>query len=122
MNAPQPDTAAIEARLLRLREQFAARAATHVAMLDALAGRLADEGAPADREEVRRIAHSLAGAGGTFGFAVISKSAAELEDFIAADPDDAALAARIRGTVAAIRDNLAADGLAAGEPAEGDGA
>ena len=59
--------------------------------------------------------------GFVFGFAVISKSAAELEDFIAADPDDAALAARIRGTVAAIRDNLAADGLAAGEPAEGDG-
>ena len=122
MNTPQPDTAAIEARLMRLREQFAARAATHVAMLDALAGRIADGGAAADHEEVRRIAHSLAGAGGTFGFAVISKNAADLEDFIATGPDDAALAAHIRGAVAAIRDNLAADGFEASEPAKGDGA
>ena len=122
MSVPPPDTAAIEARLMRLREQFAARAATHVAMLDALAGRLADSGAPADREEVRRIAHSLAGAGGTFGFAVISKNAADLEDFIATDPDDAALAGHIRDAVAAIGAALAAEGFAPGEAVVGDGA
>jgi HPt (histidine-containing phosphotransfer) domain-containing protein len=119
VSAAQTDTTTIEIRLARLREQFMVRVITHLATLDDLADRLDAAGTAADREESRWIAHSLAGAGGTFGFPVVSRHAGDLEDYLATGPENAALAARLRTTVAAIRQDMAANMTSLGDQAEG---
>jgi HPt (histidine-containing phosphotransfer) domain-containing protein len=74
-------------RLAALRQRFRDRAS---AESDALEGIVADleRGAPGTllQAEIRRIAHSLAGAGGTFGFAAISACAARLDELPAICP------------------------------------
>jgi HPt (histidine-containing phosphotransfer) domain-containing protein len=61
--------------MARLKQRFVVRSAEdRMALLKAF-----DRG---DREELRRLAHSLSGAGGIFGFADISQYAAQLEQGI----------------------------------------
>lgn len=59
-------------RLEQLRGRFIARSCVERAQLETAL-------VAADLIEVRRIAHSLSGAGGTFGFHDISQAAADLE-------------------------------------------
>ena len=60
-------------RMRLLRQRFAERALEdRAALLDALAA--------GDLPEVRRIVHSLAGAGGTFGYPDVSVAAQRIED------------------------------------------
>lgn len=68
-----------ESQLAGLRRRFCDRAITQSQVLEGLAGDL-DGGAPPARleVEVREIAHSLAGAGGTFGFSALSAHATGL--------------------------------------------
>lgn len=106
MSNDQANKANVEARLAQLRLLFAKRAASDLTALETAAGKFSREGTALARDEIRRIAHSLAGAGGTFGFAPISRSAAALEDFIGTDPSDSELCALTRETVAAIRREL----------------
>jgi HPt (histidine-containing phosphotransfer) domain-containing protein len=61
--------------MAKLRERFVAR--SHVDRTG-----LTSAFAAGDRAELRRIAHSLSGAGGLFGFPIISALAAELEQAI----------------------------------------
>jgi len=62
-----------EERLEALRHAFRRRAAEEH-------GRLVETLAAGDFEAVRTIAHSLAGAGGVFGFPEISEAAGAVED------------------------------------------
>lgn len=89
-----PD-AEITAKLVQLRLLFIRRVQSDIENLRKLAGSLETSGAAHDREGIRKIAHSIAGAAGTFGFPEISSYAAVLEDrfgFGARDRDIAALA------------------------------
>ncbi|MFN3388742.1 MAG: Hpt domain-containing protein [Allosphingosinicella sp.] len=73
-----------DARMAQLRARFLDRAAAERAQLvEAMA---ADDAA-----EIRRIAHSLSGAGGVFGFPAISASAQQVEETLDGPPDPAAL-------------------------------
>ena len=91
-------------RLGALRQRFRDRATTESEALENIATDL-ERGASAARlqAEIRRIAHSLAGAGGTFGFAGISARAAELEEFVSDVPDSLELADVCRALVKEIR-------------------
>ncbi len=59
--------------LAPLRERFRARSAEDLVRLRAL---LDSE----DTDELRRLAHSIAGAAGTFGFPTLSRAAAIIDD------------------------------------------
>jgi HPt (histidine-containing phosphotransfer) domain-containing protein len=91
-------------RLAALRQRFRDRAS---AESDALEGIVADleRGAPGTllQAEIRRIAHSLAGAGGTFGFAAISACAARLDEFAGDLPDSPELPGACRTLISEIR-------------------
>ncbi len=85
-----------EAKLAAMRQRFVARANEQAARLAELRGGLAGTAmlAPEARDEIRRLCHSLHGAGGTFGFQDISEAAAAAEDLgdeLAAEGADAAL-------------------------------
>jgi HPt (histidine-containing phosphotransfer) domain-containing protein len=67
-----------EDRMARLKDRFIARSQGD---RDALV-KAFDDG---DREVLRRLAHSLSGAGGIFGFTGISRRAADLEQGIDRD-------------------------------------
>jgi HPt (histidine-containing phosphotransfer) domain-containing protein len=61
-----------EDRMARLKHRFVERSrGDREALVKAFGG--------VDREELRRLAHSLSGAGGIFGFEAISQCAARLE-------------------------------------------
>ena len=83
-----------QARLAELRERFRQRAIVDRTALSELASSL-DKNAAVDvhAEDVRRIAHRLAGAGGTFGFPGISACAAELETLVSTSTSPEELAA-----------------------------
>ena len=75
-------------RIAALRQRFVERAAgerEHLALLlhDLRAGTLPEE----QRAEMRRLAHSLAGTGGTFGFAEVSDAADRVEEICISDRD-----------------------------------
>ena len=55
------------------------------------------------QQQILRIAHGLAGAGGTFGFARMSNCATELEEFVSDVPDSPDLAEACRTLIAEIR-------------------
>jgi len=55
------------------------------------------------QQQIPRIAHGLAGAGGTFGFARMSNCATELEEFVSDVPDSPDLAEACRTLIAEIR-------------------
>jgi HPt (histidine-containing phosphotransfer) domain-containing protein len=97
-------TDGFEGRLAALRRRFLDRATTESEALEELASDL-DSGAQRAhaRQQIRRIAHGLAGAGGTFGFARISNYAVELEEFVSDVPDSPDLADACRTLIAEIR-------------------
>ncbi len=80
-------------RLAELRVRFLGRAAGDSVALIEFASDLARSapGAPS-HAEIRQIAHRLAGAGGTFGFASLSACATKLEALVTDLPDSAELA------------------------------
>jgi len=73
-------TETFEQRLEQMKLRFRARAAAEAIVLQTIVSDL-DNGAPASplRADIKRIAHRLAGAAGTFGFAGISSGAIDLE-------------------------------------------
>ena len=93
-----------EDRLAALRKRFLDRATTDSNALEGIASELeaGAQRAPA-RQLIRRIAHGLAGAAGTFGFARISICAGALEEFVSDVADSPDLADACRTLVAAIR-------------------
>jgi HPt (histidine-containing phosphotransfer) domain-containing protein len=72
-----------------LKQRFLGRCRADLLVMEAIAPEKLE--APGDaREQLTRMAHSLAGAGGTFGFASISESASDLEQLLVADIEPAA--------------------------------
>ena len=66
-----------------LRDYFAGRLPARLAELeDALAEVRSSGWAPEPLAKLHRLAHSLAGAGGTFGWPEVSEAARELEKFL----------------------------------------
>jgi HPt (histidine-containing phosphotransfer) domain-containing protein len=93
----------LESELVVLKECFRLRAQTQSRTLAALADELERGTPPLQLQaEIRRLAHSLAGAGGTFGFGAISACAAELQEFVQDCPDSPELAAACRALVSEI--------------------
>ena len=93
-----------EARFAALKRRFRDRTTTDSEALERIAADL-ERGEPAAPlvAEIRRISHSLSGAGGIFGFAGISMCAAELEAFALDAPDLSELADACRVLVGEIR-------------------
>ena len=89
-------TPTFDARLEGLRNRFRERAAA-----DRVA--LAAAWQAGEREQMRRLAHGLAGSGGTFGFAELSAAALALEEAIDADMPDPPIGVRVQ----AVLDRLA---------------
>ncbi|MDX1662050.1 MAG: response regulator [Gemmatimonadota bacterium] len=77
------------------REQLVAR----IDALEAASSALREDGAGEARGTIRRIAHSLRGSGGTYGFPRITEAAAEVED--AADHE---LASRLEDLLGVLRE------------------
>lgn len=79
----------------RLRARFGERLVRELPLLQA--HRLCATPPPPDdaRQALTRLAHGLAGAGGTFGFSDISVAAAALEDCIRQDGDALAVDAAL---------------------------
>lgn len=76
----------------------------------ALADVAAGGGGAAQRRRAGEIAHQLVGSAGTFGFAVASELAGELERYFAeADPDDPARLAAARDQARRLAEALAAE-------------
>lgn len=99
---------ALDTQLAGLRERFRARALDDARRLDDLAAGLEGSDRQAiDREPIRAIAHRLAGAAGTFGFADLTGPAAELELLTLGDPRAADLAGAGRGLAMRIRQSMA---------------
>ena len=97
-------TDGFEGRLAALRKRFLDRATTESKALEEIASELEAGARRAQaREQIRRIAHSLSGAAGTFGFARISVCAGELEEFVSDVPDSPELADACRTLIAEIR-------------------
>ncbi len=93
-----------EERLAALRQRFRRRAVAESEVLERIVSEL-ESGMPGVglQAEICRIAHGLAGAGGTFGFAGISACAAELDDFVSDLPDSPELAGACRSLISEIR-------------------
>lgn len=102
---------AFEIRMAALREHFAVRARSQGAELRVLAGRLEVDARA--RAEIRRIAHSIAGAAAVFGMPAVSTEAAELEEAIA----DGAAQSAIASFSVSLADRLARLGSCAPAPA-----
>lgn len=68
-----------EARRSALQQQFRTRTAHQSSVLNDLSMRFQNGNGSNSKEQIRWIAHSLAGAAGTFGFDKVSATAAELE-------------------------------------------
>jgi chemotaxis protein histidine kinase CheA len=94
-------------RLAALTQRFRDRATTDSEALERIAAdlELGVQAAPL-RGEIRRIAHSLSGAGAIFGFAGISGCAADLEAFVYDGPESSELAEACRVLVGEIRRTL----------------
>ncbi len=69
-------------------------------------GRIAAPGT--DRDHLLKTAHSLAGAGGTFGFPVLSERASRLETQLISDADTSAICAAFEALVDEL-ERMAAD-------------
>lgn len=94
-------------RLFALTQRFRDRAAAQCAALEGMVSDL-EGGAPRAQlgAEIGLIAHNLAGAGATFGFAGISARAAELDEFASDVPDSPELADACRALISEIRRSL----------------
>ncbi len=84
LTAGGPASAALAERIARARASFAARAHDKVLRLAQIAAGLAPGRAACGPEidEIRDLAHSLAGTAGSFGFGQLSEIAGALEDVI----------------------------------------
>ena len=80
---------AMEEMMARLRREFLDTAEDRLATLDELVDevRHSKPDNPERMSEFRRIAHSLKGMGGTFGYPLVSVIAHRLEDYIEAEAD-----------------------------------
>jgi chemotaxis protein histidine kinase CheA len=104
----------VESRFAALRLRFCERATAEARALELAIDKL--QCGPPELEvqaEIRRIAHSLCGGGGTFGYAAISARAAELEELVLDHPDSPALAAVCHALVTEVRRMPAPTGAAA---------
>src|SRR5437868_10434168 len=70
-------------RFQKLQQKFIDRCKNEIEVLTDIAGKSALD--PEGRSRLAGLAHSLAGAGGTFGFAEISTAAGGLEDLLRSD-------------------------------------
>ncbi|WP_181179896.1 Hpt domain-containing protein [Mesorhizobium sp. B2-7-1] len=87
-----------------LRQRFLARCTDQLAELKAIAL----QAAPLPGNDLLiRLAHSLAGAAGTFGFAEISARASALETLLIEQADGASVRAALDGLIAEIERTLA---------------
>jgi HPt (histidine-containing phosphotransfer) domain-containing protein len=93
-----------EQQLSGLRRRFCDRAMGQSADLERLVSDLEDGGSASQLgADIREIAHSLAGAGGVFGFAELSARAGELDDFARHSRGPVDLAKACRAVIAEIR-------------------
>jgi len=78
----------MEDMMARLRQEFLETAGDRLESMDDLvdAVRKGEKDDPSRIEDVRRMAHSLKGMGGTFGFPLVSVISHRLEDFLAEAP------------------------------------
>lgn len=109
MTTPLRSSEAMAEKLASIREAFLSSAGDQLAEMLSLAEDLqgAHANASEPRERLRRLAHSLAGRAGTFGFPEVSAAAARLEDE-GEGSSDAALAELTRETAASISQYLQA--------------
>jgi chemotaxis protein histidine kinase CheA len=92
-----------ENQLEALRQRFRLRAVAESGRLETLVSDLEGAGdEPAARTEVRRIAHSLSGAAGTFGYSQVGLLACELEDFASDGSPSPRLASACRALLSEI--------------------
>jgi HPt (histidine-containing phosphotransfer) domain-containing protein len=93
-----------ETKLAALRQRFRDRSAADSVVLARIVADL-ERGSPTAGlpPELRRIAHGLAGAAGTFGFEAISACAAELEDLVTEVADTRQVALACRALITEIR-------------------
>ncbi|RWD60538.1 MAG: histidine phosphotransferase [Mesorhizobium sp.] len=85
-----------------LRQRFLARCADQLGELQAVR-----EALPGSDDTLVRLAHSLAGAAGTFGFAEISVRASELETLLIEQADGGSVRAALDALIAEIERTLA---------------
>ncbi|TIV66289.1 MAG: histidine phosphotransferase [Mesorhizobium sp.] len=85
-----------------LRQRFLARCADQLGELKAVR-----EALPGSDDTLVRLAHSLAGAAGTFGFAEISARASELETLLIEQADGGSVRAALDALIAEIERTLA---------------
>ncbi|PBB31200.1 histidine phosphotransferase [Mesorhizobium sp. WSM3868] len=85
-----------------LRERFLTRCASQLAQLQA-----AREATPVPGSDVTKLAHSLAGAAGTFGFAEISVRASALETLLIEQAEGGDVRAALDALIAEIERTLA---------------
>jgi HPt (histidine-containing phosphotransfer) domain-containing protein len=97
-------TNSYELQLDGLRRRFCDRAMAQSHELEEIVSKLEDGAAVREwGAEVRRIAHSLAGAGGTFGFSELSAHAGELDEFVRRPPESIELAGACRALICEIK-------------------
>jgi HPt (histidine-containing phosphotransfer) domain-containing protein len=99
-----PERPIIDDPFAPLRQRFLIRCAGQLAELKAIAS----QGGPLpDSDPLIKIAHSLAGAAGTFGFAEISARASALETLLVEQADGGAVRAGLDALIAEIERTLA---------------
>lgn len=96
-------------KLVELRRQFAARLVEDIDTLGALIPVRGGDMPPQTREDIRRIAHRLAGAAGTFSFSQLTEPAVELEQGILDGRDGRAIAGLVNSLCKDIEDGLSSD-------------
>jgi HPt (histidine-containing phosphotransfer) domain-containing protein len=77
------DQTGLSDRFQKLQQKFVERCKNELVVLTETASKTVLE--PESLSLLARLAHSLAGAGGTFGFTEISKEASGLEDLLTSD-------------------------------------
>lgn len=94
------------ARLAILGDRFRERTLADAGELERLGEALGRGGGPGVREDIRRIAHRLSGAAGTFGFPDLSKAAGDLEDLIVNGSPEPRIGVGTKSVAAQIRGRL----------------
>jgi len=97
----------MKARLGELAQKFVSRTREDLRRMHECLVRL-DAGENASVDEIRQLAHRIAGTGGTLGMISLSDAASDLERVIDAMPADDAPDASMRAQVAAGVERLAA--------------
>jgi HPt (histidine-containing phosphotransfer) domain-containing protein len=106
---------AFDVQIAGLRQRFCDRAISQSLTLEVIASDLDADADPAQiGDNIRTIAHSLAGAGGTFGFAGISAYANDLEEFATRPINSVELAEACRTLVKEIRRSVRAWSISRG--------